>query len=419
MKQSFKIFIILTILAPGAGASGQINFREGRIITLQNDTVYGLIKDCGSIRGSRVCLFKENRRSKTVEYHPGYIQSYQITGDKYYSSQQFFFNGELATVFADVLLEGEISLYYFRKNKKLSYYVEKKDGTRIGLINAELNLQRNSEYGDIGDSNIVAATLPVFRDSLKHLFADDSEIQDQLKNVEYNHKSLIGITRAYLNENCEGDDCITYERDLRRTRDRFGVFSGVQLSQIHYMESATYSAPAATVPLGIFYNIPLTLINERFSFQIEMIYRRLKYDQFYNMPPESTDRIINSNVLGIPLMFNYKFSVRRFSPTVGAGNEFGYVFNTDTRYTAISPIPGEDYEIKDGFVFRTQKRAWFADVGMSYELSQRLSLFSTIRFQRHLNKAIDNKYQNNFIYKNAEGEEYVTYSASLHVGLKF
>jgi len=79
-SKRFFILLLITHLSIGS-VLGQVNFKEGRVITTNNDTLYGLIRDNGLIRNTKVCLFKETKGGKTVKYYPEDIQSYLIFGE--------------------------------------------------------------------------------------------------------------------------------------------------------------------------------------------------------------------------------------------------------------------------------------------------------------------------------------------------
>ena len=169
MNRYLRFLLLILIVAPLAGVNGQINFREGRIITTQNDTLFGLIKDGRTPRNLKVCLFKENKHSKAVKYYPDDIKSYKIIEGKYYASQLFSYEGAWNHVFADVLVEGNMNLYYFRRNKSISYYLENEDRGMIGLINRDKEIKLTSNWGHTVYSNYEDVKIPIYKDTLLSL----------------------------------------------------------------------------------------------------------------------------------------------------------------------------------------------------------------------------------------------------------
>ncbi|MFH0756220.1 MAG: hypothetical protein V2B15_02900 [Bacteroidota bacterium] len=419
MKKIFPtVLAIVLLMALATGVFGQMNYRKGRIITLNNDTIEGLVRDIGMLQSSKECLFKENRKAKPLAYLPGDLMGYELSGYKHYASKEWIRDGGYSRLFAEVLIRGDLSLYHNWRNKSLAYYLENDSGIQTGLQNVEFNLRRRSEngyYATYGDQ--VQGFIPVYRDSLRSVFRDSENTYSQVEQVEYRMKPIMEITKSYLGETCEGEECITYEKNLRLTRDRFGIFAGVQLTQMFYSKSMVESLITPSYPVGIFYQIPLSLVSERISFQAEVLYRHLNYDPLCNLPIGHTERTLQTDVVGIPLLFHYRMSVHRFSPTLGLGNELGFVLGSDVRYNYIDE-EGEPVEDRY-FVHSINKGGWFLDVGLDFDLSRDISLFTKLRIQSYRSKIIDNKVENNVTFKVAEGEEYFTYAAALYVGLKF
>ena len=56
---------------------------------------------------------------------------------------------------------------------------------------------------------------------------------------------------------------------------------------------------------------------------------------------------------------------------------------------------------------------------MDYYVNRKLSLFSNIRIQHYQNKVISYHYEDQFTFKVADGTALETFSAALHVGVRF
>lgn len=434
MRWILRLILLMLIIAPGTGAEGQINFREGRVITAQGDTLTGFIKDGFTPRNSRLCLFKQSRKANVVRYHPDDLLSFRIGEDKYYAAKDVNVKGKTERVFTQVLLEGDINLYHQRTDREYSYYLEKDEGSLIGLVNLDREYVRESNWISKGYSTYDEAKVPLFRDTLYNLFEDSKEVQSQVYRVRYNHKSFMDITKAYVKETCPEEACISFEDKLVRTRERFGIYTGLNLSRARFedgevefdeggaeiQKEGARSNLYVTVPIGIYYTIPLSFIHDRLSFQNEVVYRRLQYDQMYNDPNETIYSKMKWDVIGIPLLLQYRISVKRFSPTLGFGKEFGIVVNSDV----VALTEGKEYYEEAivtsyEYIYRLQKGGWFVDLGLDYTMNSRFSLFSNIRIQQYQNKVISYHYEDQFTFKVAEGTAFETFSAALHVGVRF
>jgi hypothetical protein len=435
MKNYLRLLIILPVISISMGVNAQHNYKNGYIVTLKNDTVYGLINDGGTMKNSKVCLFKTDKKSTAIEYSPKDIKSYRFYGDKFYSSKEMFNNDEFAWVFTEVLLEGDLDLYYYSKNKELAYFLEK-DSNLIGLVNKEVILNISSEglrglmttdvYTPIESDNYFNQTntsvyVDIYKDTLLSVFRDSEKIQDQIGDVKYTSKSLSKITKAYIYETCKENNCINYEKDFSQSRPSFGFFSGFSLSKISW-ESNVKSEYYNSVPIGIFLNLPLSLFNDRLSFQIELISNNSKHEQLYDNLLDSIDyMLIKSNTIGIPVLLKYEISKKRISPSIAFGKETGFVVNSSVRFVVNSSDVFNDYD--DYQVHRIQKGGWFCEFGLNYKIAPKFSLFSNLRLQTNRNLIIPES-SGSTTYSDAKEfdlffTEYRTNILTLHVGMKF
>lgn len=420
MNRIFSLILVPLLIAPFSGAFGQANFREGYIITTGNDTLYGLIKDGYTPRNSKLCIFKESRKADAVKYYPEDLKAYHHSGGKYYASKDVTVKGEKKQVFTRVLLEGDINLYHQRKDKEYSYYMEKKEGDLIPLVNRDREYVRQSNWTYTGYRTYAESKIPEYKDTLYDLFSDSRLVQSQVNSVRYTDKSFMDITRDYVDATCQGGQCISYENDLKRTRERFGAYSGVFFSRIYFDDSGARSSLKATVPLGIYYTIPLTFISDRLSFQNELMYRWIEYDPLYNIPNETIYEKLKWDVVGVPLSLQYRISVKRVSPTIGFGKELGFVVNSDIVAVTEGKFPEDDPIVTNNeFLYKYQHGGWFLDLGCDFELNSSISLFSNIRIQHYQNKVIADQYENKQTFKVAEGTIFDSYSVALYFGVRF
>lgn len=432
MNYLLKLVILVIAVSFSFLASGQINFKKGYIITVNNDTVHGWINDGGGYKNARVCVFKAKNES-VIKYRPEDIKAYRMLDDKYYVSRQVDVKGEYKYVFIDVLLKGEVSLYHHRKNKTMSYFIEKRNSNMIGLVNEEVLLRYKH------DDNVAVLYSPtyvfqnkIYKDTLRSVFSDSERIQEQVGAVEYDPKSLTQITKTYLQEKCSGDNCIDYERDLNKYSPRFGILSGIQLNSISFLpsEKGMYSNEERTTiiaknfrsyPVGIFVNIPMNLINDRLSFQIETIWNERLYKEELGTTQNFGRNIeINTQTIGIPLLFKYQIGRGLISPTIAAGKETAFVF---TSKVVVEEAVIDPDKPKNLMVHPVNKGGWFGELGLNYKLGGNLTLFSNIRIQSGKNLVIEEGNQRagyNTVVKSSDFvKEYKTNYSTLLVGIKF
>jgi len=205
-----------------------------------------LISDNGTIRNSGVCYFKESRKAAVTKYYPGDLKSYQFSDDKRYVSKNVLVKGVFRQCFIEVILEGKVNLYHHYKGKEYRYYIKKDSGEMIGLNNTKYLVGLPDSGSFIPSRHEYGFEHSVYKNTLLTLYSDCPEVAEQVYTSEYNVKSLATITRAYINRTCTGERCIDYERDLRKIKDRVGIWSGVQLSTINYSGASVLTRPDVT-----------------------------------------------------------------------------------------------------------------------------------------------------------------------------
>lgn len=414
----------LALLMMAGMAAGQMNYREGYVVSLKGDTVRGLVRDYGYNTSSRLCTFKPDRGAPPVKYGPAQILGYGMDGHRRYRSMEWVHTKGYSQLFAEVILEGKMDLYHHWRFKDLAYAIRKPDDEITQLQIVEFNLRRKSEMGQYTYGDKVEGFIPVYRDTLRSLFSEDKNIQKQVDRVEYRMKPIKEITKAYIEDNCDGETCITYEKNLRVARDRFGLFAGVQMSQFTHPSRLVESDPEVSIPVGLFYQIPLSYFSDRLSLQFEAMYRQVSYDPLYNLnntPPfginNPTYNYVDMHVVGIPILLNYRLSVQRFSPTIGLGRELGFVVASDVEIQYVNDLGETIFDYYK--VHEINKGGWFLDVGMDYALRDGLSLFAKLRIQRYWNKIIYDSVESNIGFNVADGESIRTDAIALFAGIRF
>lgn len=427
MNSYLKSFLLVIAVSFSFAVSGQINFKKGWVITLQNDTLYGRINDRGGYANAKLCVFHQ-KKGPTFRYTPQDIKAYRVLKDKYYVARKVYVRGQYRYFFIDVLLKGDVSLYHNWKNKDLAYYIETKDKDMVGLINEEVML-RYKPQGNVAVvySPTYILSNKIFRDTLRSFFSDSKNVQSQINTVEYDPKSLTRITKAYIHDICKGTNCINYERDLRAYSPRFGIYAGISRNEMSFLPSvkgvnskeAPWTIPAKQFnsnPLGIFVNFPLKKLNDRLSFQIEAVYNERVYKEMLGIPLYEFfgDTIeINTQTVGFPLLFKYQIGRGFISPSIGIGKEWAFVIKDKVLIDSN----------KDIMVHAIQKGGWLAEVGLNFKLAKHLTLFSNIRYQtgKNMIKMKGSEFSGyNTVKKSAYFvKEYDNTYTSLLVGLKF
>jgi hypothetical protein len=437
MKTRLTISILcLTLLS--VNLLGQINYKKGFVITNQQDTLRGLIRDAGTIRNSTVCVYKTDLHSIPVEYYPADIKYFALDGDKQYQSLEVFDKGIFKKIFMEVLIRGHVNLYYYDKNNEMKFFIEKTKDSLVGLTNKKVPVPISSTglYGLINNdlaplqsdrfeeqfnANIY---IDLYKDTLATLFGDQPDLVNELPNLKYTHRSIMGITKEYIYQACGEDNCLEYEKNMKLSKPYFGFYSGFQLSNMIYWEAKGISDKSEgkissnsfpSVPFGLFIEFPLTRISELISLKVEMKLNQTNYNQGTIQLPDSLSYIlIRSRSVSFPVSLHYRVLNNKFSPTIGAGKDFSFVSRSDVSIGSNNTFA----------LHKNQRGGWFAELGVDYKIKTRLSAFADLRLESFQNLIIStNDNSNRSTYKNIiENKPYdifTTRSLSLHLGVRF
>jgi len=226
-KKQTKLAVVLFVylLAATNGFAQVDNFKDGYIITNQDDTIFGQIDLRTSIINQTQCRFRRDEKAQPVLYKPFDIKSYFYTGDGlYYISKTIEIDSIEIHTFIEFLVNGIMNLYYYEhKTDKYSYggyyqfqgvvpYYFFEDGA--GKMYAV-----DKKPDKILSDNYIQSDLS-YRGMTTYILRDVPAISQDMKNMQFNQKSFIKIVNDYHNAVCtDGQQCIIYQNI---NPDKFG-----------------------------------------------------------------------------------------------------------------------------------------------------------------------------------------------------
>ena len=152
MRHLLLSFFLLALSTVGMG---QINLREGIVITLQGDTLHGDIDYRTDQMNSEQCLFFPDGKSESVTYKPGDIFGYRfLDNGRYYVSRNVEIEKDkFKNVFLEYVVRGNLSLYYLDHRDIIDklYFLEDETGKMVKfryLGMDELHSVRNKNLTD-------------------------------------------------------------------------------------------------------------------------------------------------------------------------------------------------------------------------------------------------------------------------------
>lgn len=380
VKNHPQLIILIILILSGVYVSAQTDFRNGFYITLENDTVYGLVDYRGEVRNSQTCVFKKNEVAEPVRFDPAEIQAYRFTDGKFYISKKINTGDEEKTVFLEFLVNGITNLYFFRDINNYTYFIEDKNGKLLVLSNEKITSNVEGKGEVQRNSNKYIGILRV-------TFADCKEIQPQINNVSLGHKSLINITKNYHNYVCDTEECIVYEKKVPSAKVRFAPVLKTGVANFHFDKGIFLNYafdPEVYFGAGFLMNTVYPGINEKLSFEAELDLNKYNfhgsYQEMNGAITETYNIYLDLLSLQPTISVKYTFPTGKLRPTVAVGG-FADIFvgnnqkvvtekqHQDTVYTY------ESYETPlTPLVF-----GGFAQLGCNYELEEH-TFFTNLRF---------------------------------------
>lgn len=346
---------------------GQFTFRSGYVINNNNDTIPGKIKDNGTNRNTKVCVFRPDNQKKTVKYTPSEIKGFKIPGEKYFISKQFEESGKVHSRFIEVIIEGDVSLYRDWKDKITSYYIQRQGDSLISLTYTIMKAGAEN-YDRLGYGPELFYEYEGYKTALSNLFKDSKKTSSKIEFLNYHLESIAKLTKNYLREKNDSKS-ITFQRNINQYKPKLGFFSGVRFNQISYSHlyptnyTELVEQKFETYPLGMFLLFPLSKFSDYFSLKVEFIANTIKQDI-------GTKFEENSLAIGIPTLLKYKFLKTRITPTIAGGYAISLVYNNPN---------------SDKFVDSIQKGGVVGEIGVDYKLTNKLTLETNIQARSNIN----------------------------------
>jgi hypothetical protein len=385
----FKIFKMLKNIAKGAlffclaifshFVVGQQSFQKGFIITLEQDTIYGYIDFRGETKNAAICIFKNNDSGQTLEYHPNSIRAYKFDSGNYYVSKEVIIDGEMISIFAEFLFEGVYDLYFYRRKRHISYFIEDENGKVWELKNEELRYHvEGKEYSKMSKEYI---------STLKVLFSNFTDLYQEIENSERTHESLIKITRSYHEYICPNEECVVYQEKLPKVLFRISPIIGVNsnLLNLHGRRYSEFSFGNSLSPvIGILYNTSIPRFNYKLSFEIGSRYMHNYYSSTYSIGDfykQHYDLYLNIHSLRNDVNFRYSFPRGKIRPFISMGGSLLLHLQQNTQFINEneSNFIVRSYEYDDNLLPKTLL-GFNAHLGVASPIDSKFSWFMDLNF---------------------------------------
>lgn len=406
MKNLLSYFIFLSMLTSTPFLLKAQENRAGYILKTSGDTIFGILQYQRGKNASQECKFQKDELTRQRTYKPDEIAGYRFQEGKYFISKEMPINGQYYLVFAEFLIQGIANMYYVNYHNTDHYYIETEKDGLIELTEPERIMETDSG---------TFVLPPKYKGKLAFILADYDRVNEDVKYLDLDHKSLIKLGRSYHYSVCDSIHCIIFEKKVAKLHLSIDIQAGYTISRYNFgnMLDSDFG-PGYTLGASLVLN-NFVVSNERFSLQLGFLFQkhlgnnfktgkssdfgeyviyenekyfinRTKNDSAFDFYTSVTSLNAKLNVIAlkIPLTFNYSSLSTKLRPYFGLGLEMMFVLsqNEEFDYTFFKNIYGQSVP---GFLFGVKGNA-----GISKPFSNNTALFFEVNYDYLLAYNINN-----------------------------
>ncbi|MEO7988493.1 MAG: hypothetical protein ABI663_03070 [Chryseolinea sp.] len=276
------LFLLMSMVFTMACAQG--DFIPGYVIDVKGDTIKGFIDDKDWVTNPSVINFKIS--AEDVDSRKLTVNDIAVfkTKNSYYKSKVVSFekglihNGqpelEHATVFLEVLVEGDISLYFLTEsNDKVHFFIEKA-GTIEELVKRKMmTITNGSKY---------FTTLDLYKGQLSLALKDCNTIDSKINSLSYSPAKMRALFQYYYN--CKTTTPSYIKSPKQKGKIEFGVMLGGAVNKLTFksnsstfdrVENAHLVAPS--FPIGVNLEFTLAKLNQKWAVNVESFYTAMNF----------------------------------------------------------------------------------------------------------------------------------------------
>lgn len=283
----------------------QSNLREGYVITLQGDTLYGDIDFRTASMNMKRCVFRQNGQSEFKTYLPGEITGYRFTKSGiYYISKQVDIDDDKKLIFVEYVLHGSMNLYQIGESEMLLEDEEGKQA-KFSVLTAQRSTDKTEIRHEIKDALIM----------LNKSYKATNILVNEDKNRENTKKAV----KAYVDDVCPDGFCESFEYKSKETpkEDRiahFWVKAGLKSTQYKF-EDSTESGVVPQFSVGLDSHL------DRFLKGL-MLNVSVVYDPGRLSSSVDVDEIMNNATDYVSGAYNDSIRLSQLDIKVGPGYQF-------------------------------------------------------------------------------------------------
>lgn len=244
--KKLRYVLVLLFLIPSLQLLAQSNVREGYVITLQGDTLYGEIDFRTSAMNMKRCVFRQKGETSFKTYLPGEISGYRFTNNGiYYISKEIKTDEGKKVVFVEYVLRGNMNLYQLGADEML---LEDEDGNlaKFSVVKAQRSTDKKEIRNEMKDVLIMLNKSP--------------NATNLILEKDKNRENTKAAVRAYVDEVCPDGFCEAFEYKSKETpkEDRtmyYWVKAGLKRTAYNFWNDETVSGVSPQFSAGLDFHL--------------------------------------------------------------------------------------------------------------------------------------------------------------------
>ena len=220
----------------------QKNPVAGFIVTNEGETINGTVDILSNVSNGKECHFCAVGSQEYRTYQPGSIRNYGTSdGGLLYESLRVPYDGSERTVFAEYLVKGGISLFFYTpRNGETAYFFVDEEGKVTTMTDPKSSSM---------DSRQLEKARHKAMDDATQVFSRDNRFVEKLLVSRFERRNLTKLTHEFNDLYCtNAGDCIEFNYNPKTAalvKARFLIEAGAGIGTIHADKVDGYSLASA------------------------------------------------------------------------------------------------------------------------------------------------------------------------------
>lgn len=339
---SLRIILIFTTILLSNKAISQENYSTAYIITLENDTLHGLIENRNWEVNPKEIRFKESPESKSKKFSPAEILSFQVKDALYISAYVEIENSSTKTddleyntdldisqdsVFLQTFFEGEKSLYFYREAKgRENFYIGPAETPQLLLY---------KRYLRFIDGRDLITEKKTYQGQLTYYLNDCQDINKIAGDTKHTRGSMQELFEYYYKNTASQ---ASFAKKSEKTIFKFGIVAGATYTSIYFKGDDLHNladldfSPSIEPSAGLFMDIIFAKKLRNLSLYNEFLFTSYSCSNEYvsafsDYYSSSYVTEIGLSYLNLVNMIRYKYSLDNLGFFLQAGISNGLVIS--------------------------------------------------------------------------------------------